>query len=196
MKTKSRNPVKWHLSVITLLACVSLPVFAEREKVVIRDAPTNEDMNLQFRKAQAEGSMRPVVNAAISQDATKMGKQDDLIERSIILSFGGAAALIPKGAVIEYSDKYKDRLQRSPGDQLCEFSEFVAANRGWLSTYEVSFVQAQGKVPLDKNARAQMKKGGNVVVATFRGNPIEILPPVPSAEASSENSSKSNKPQP
>lgn len=196
MKTKPCNSFKRLVSAITLVTCVSLPVFGGPERIVIRDAPTNKDMILQLRKAQAASSMRPVTETVASQDASKMGKPDDLLQRSIILSFHGAAALVPKGAIIVYSEKYKDRLKWSPGDRLGEFSAFVAANRGWLSTYEVSFVQAQGKVPLDENAKVQMNKSGNVVVATFRGNPIEILPPVPSAQASIENPSQSNKPRP
>ena len=196
MKMKPCNSIKRLAAIISLVTCASLPVFAGPEKIVIRDAPTNEDMILQLRKAQAKSSMRPVTDAVVSQDSAKMEKPDNLMERSIVLSFGGAAALIPKGAIIEYSEKYKDRLEKSPGDRLGEFSDFVAANRAWLSTYEVSFVQAQGKVPLDKNARAQMKKSGNIVVATFRGNPIEVLPPISSAEELSKNPSKPNDPQP
>ncbi|MEX1115406.1 MAG: hypothetical protein WEB53_09150 [Akkermansiaceae bacterium] len=195
MKINSANFFKRLVLAATLLAGASLQGFAEQGAIVIRDAPTNEDMNLQLRKAQAESSKRPVADTIVSQDVSKMAKSDNLLERSIVLSFRGAAALIPKGAIIEYSEKYKDRLKKSPGDRLGDFSEFVAANRGWLSTYEVSFVQAQGKVPLDENARAQMKKNGNVVVATFRGNPIEVLPPVPSVEVTSEISFQSNRPQ-
>ena len=142
MKIKLHNPCKRLVLAAALVACAPLPLFAGPEAIVIRDAPTNEDMILQLRKAQTASSMRPVTDTVISQDPSKMGKPDDLIERSIILSFRGAAALVPKGAIIEYSEKYMDRLQKSPGDRLGGFSEFAAANRGWLSTYEVSFVQA------------------------------------------------------
>lgn len=180
----------------TLISCTPSPVFAEPKQIVIHDAPTNEDMMVQRRKAQAERASGPITSAAVSQDSSKMDKPVDLIGNSIILSYCGAAALVPKGAIIEYSEKYKDRLKKSPGDKLVEFSEFVTANRSWLATHEVSFVQAQGKVLVDKNAKAQMKKNGNIVVATFRGNPIEMMPPLPSAKDPSKIPSQSNKSQP
>ncbi len=196
MKSIHLISLNWFVYGLTFLTCISHQIFGEPEKINIRDAPTNESMIIQLRKAHAESSQKPATAGVESQDASKMGKPDDLLEHSIVLSYRGAAALVPKGAIIVYSEKYKSRLQRSPGDKLGEFIDFVAENRSWLSTHEVSFLQAQGKVPLDAKAKAQMTKAGNVVVATFRGNPIQILPPVATDVIPTDNQSQTKKTSP
>ena len=181
----------------TALGSFGVPsILTAAETIVIRDAPTNEQMVMQIHKAQLAASQNTVKEAPVSQDVSKMSKPVSLMDRSTILSFGGKLTLVPKGAIMEYSEKYADRLTKSPGAQVVDFPIFAAANRGWLSTYEVSFEQARGRVPVDPEAKALMKKSGNVVVATFRGSPIQIMPPVPAADATVGNQPQTPNPQP
>jgi hypothetical protein len=163
--------------ICTVLAAGSGPLAAQETRV-IRDAPSNQEMLMQFRKAQEASAKRAEPAAAVSQSSSQMKPADNLLDRAAFISFGGTMTMVPKGAIIEISEAYADRLRRTAGARLMDFPAFAAANRSWLSTYEVSFVQAQGKQPINEDAKAHMKKNGNVVVATFRGNPIEVLPPV------------------
>lgn len=188
------NPTHFSRSILalTLASCaISSLLRAQNPQTArtIRDAPTNQQMLLQFRKAQEENAERSTPTAAVSQSPSKMKAADNLLDRAAFLSFRGTMTMVPKGAIIEISEDYADRLHRTAGARLMDFPTFAAANRSWLSTYEVSFAQAQGKQPINDDAKTHMKKNGNVVVATFRGNPIEVMPPA--APVASANATES-----
>jgi hypothetical protein len=69
-----------------------------------------------------------------------------------------------------------DRIRLEPGATIQSWSEFYAANRGWITTVEVSRVQAEGNEPLAEETKRQLSKCGNLVVATYLGGPISLLP--------------------
>ena len=179
----------------------ALPAGADAQTTVVnrppmREAPTNEQLVLQLGKIQQEEARRPVSQARLSQDPSTLERPDSLMTRSQILCYGGYLTLVPKRAVLQYPKKYEDRLVPAEGVKVVSFPDFLAANRNWITTFEVSRVQAQGKDPLPKDAKAKMVKAGNLIVATFNGNPIEVLPLVTPEEATVQTQNQSLPPQP
>ncbi len=193
MKFLNANP-------LALLAC-AMPLAASAQgpaldRPPMRVAPTNEQLVLQLRQARQEEADRPAPQAPPSQDATTLERPADLISRSEILCFRGYLTLVPKRAVLQYPEQYADRLKPVQGAKIQTFPQFLAANRNWISTFEVSRAQAQGKDPLEKDARANMSKTGNLIIATFQGNPIEVMPLVLPEVAADGTKSQPSKSQP
>ena len=100
----------------------------------------------------------------------------DLISQSDIISFQGVATLVPKRAILQIPKNYRDRMALQPGAHIVGWSDFYAINRGWITTVEVSRTQAEGNIDLPEETHKLLSKGGNLVVATFMGGPISVLP--------------------
>ncbi len=119
----------------------------------------------------------------------------DFLATSEILCFNGLATFVPKRAVIRVPKTYSSRLVMDPEAQVKTWKEFYLANRGWITTLEVTRNQAEGNVPLAEAAQEQMSKSGNLTVATFQGNPISVLPlKVPASQPANTTNSKLSKP--
>lgn len=144
-------------------------------KPVMRDAATHDQLSATLRQQQAEDPMRKLAPAAPGKDPSKENVPTDLISRSDILCFNGLATLVPKQAIIFTPSQYADRIGMKEGARIVTWSDFYAANRGWVGTMEISIKQAEGKEPLPEKPAAQMMKGSNLVVATYQGGPISKL---------------------
>lgn len=141
----------------------------------MRDAAKQEDLILKFRAAEQDDPMRHMVVSNL-EDPSKVNQPMSLIATSDILCFGRLAVLVPKRAIIQIPPKLADRLKLSPGSQLVSWADFYAANRGWITTVEVSRAQAEGKLDLEKETHERISKCGNLVVATYLTGPISVLP--------------------
>lgn len=145
-------------------------------KPVFRDAATHESLLPVFRKAQQQS---PVSNFTPSEgeDATTRNQPGNLIERSDVLSFNGNTTLIPKLAIIQTPANFKDRVNNhTPGNRIVSWGGFYALNRGWITTVEVSRLQAEGKEPISPEIVDVYSKSRNLVIATFKGAAISVLP--------------------
>lgn len=100
----------------------------------------------------------------------------DLISESDILCFGGAATLVPKRAVIHLPQNLAERLKFIPGSKILTWADFFAVNRGWITTVEISRAQAEGNQPMVEEIATRVNKSSNLVVATYQGSPISLLP--------------------
>ncbi|MEO5713534.1 MAG: hypothetical protein ABIT37_08585 [Luteolibacter sp.] len=140
----------------------------------MRDVPTHEQLSL--KRGQME-QVDPMKNMAVSktEDPAK-NLPTDLISQSDVISFAGVATLVPKHAIILIPKNYQDRVAFAPGSTIKSWTEFYTANRGWITTVEVSFAQAQGKDPIPEATTKQFTKSGNMVVAVYLGGPISMLP--------------------
>lgn len=172
------------LSIVTLAAC-SLVAVSQGQVInrpPMRKAPTNEELILKLRASEQEMAAaavaKPLSNAT---DPRAAQEPQDLISRSEILCYNGALTLIPKRAVLQYPQNLADRLKAQPGARVVGWPEFFAANRGWITTVEVSKVQAMGRQALSEDTATHITKCGKLVVATFNGNPISVHP-VPAPE--------------
>ncbi len=142
----------------------------------MRDAATHEQLVVAYRKASQEDPMRRQLPVK-GPDPSVVNRPKDLVSDSDILCFNGAVTLVPKQAVMQIPKTMADRLKYVAGAKLMNWGEFYALNRGWITTIEVSRTQAAGTNPISEETQKQMVKSGNLIVATFHGGPISVLPP-------------------
>jgi hypothetical protein len=71
------------------------------------------------------------------------------------------------------------------------WTEFLTLNRGWVTTVEVDRTQAEGNKMMAEEVTEQITKSTNLVVATYMGGPISVLP---MKEPANESQSKQTKP--
>lgn len=166
---------------LRLVSCVLLlPLIATAEvkpkvKPHFSNSISSEQLDQAYRKSSQVDPMKKLVIIP-GEDPTKSNQPVNLLDQSDIICFGGVATLVPKRAILTIPVKYKDTLKLKPGSKIVGWSDFYAVNRGWITTVEVSRVQAEGNKPLAKEISDRVGKSMNLVVATFKGGPISVLP--------------------
>lgn len=155
----------------------SLVAGLRAETVKMRDAATHEQLSAALQKP---GQRDPMVTLkpSVGIDPASVNRPKDILSDSDILCFGAYATLVPKRAILQIPKNFADRMGLQPRARIQNWADFFAANRGWITTVEVSRTQAQGKEPIADETRKQMVKSGNLIVATYKGGPISVLPPV------------------
>jgi len=151
---------------------------------VMRDAATHKQLALQLLNMQHED---PMQRLSASQGGDPSHNQPkDLLSQSDILCFQGMATLLPRHAVLLLPKAMTGRSVFTAGATLMGWAEFYAQNRGWITTVEVSSLQAAGTLPLAADVTQRLMDGTRVVVATYQGGPISVMPPkvLPPASAS------------
>lgn len=141
---------------------------------MMQDMPTEESLSLKLKevKQRSTGTAYAPPDASV---AAETAASQSLLKTSEILCYSNAMTLVPRHAVIQTPKNLAARLRQSPEARLVTWSEFLPANRSWITTIEVSPEQAEGKVPLSAETNEAMTKSGKLVVATFNGNPISVL---------------------
>lgn len=139
------------------------------------DAVTHDQLVLKLRAAGPNDPMR-TMKPAKGPDPSKVNQPESLLATSDIVCFGGAAVLVPKRAILRTPAKLAERLKLQPGAQLQSWADFYAANRGWITTVEVSRTQAEGNAPLEPLVQERISKSNNLIVATYQTGPISVLP--------------------
>lgn len=160
---------------MSVVALASIAWSANGPAKKMRDSATHEQLTLTYRKASQEDPMRHL-EPSKGADPTLVNQPKDLVADSDILCFGGNATLVPKRAILHTPKNLADRLKFLQGSQVKSWSDFFAVNRGWITTVEVSRVQAEGNKPLAEEISERIGKSSNLVVATFMGGPISVLP--------------------
>jgi hypothetical protein len=153
----------------------SLVSCLQAETVKMRDAATHQQLSLAMQKTAHEDPMKSL-KTAVGADPSVVNRPKSIIAESDIVCFGGHATLVPKRAILVIPKNYADRIHFQTGAMLKGWSEFYANNRGWITTIEVSRLQAEGKDPIAAEIETKMVKSGNLVVATYLGGPISVLP--------------------
>jgi hypothetical protein len=147
----------------------------------MRDAATHEQLQKKSHAAVIQDPMKKLPPANESDPAKDAPK--DLISQSDILSFDGTFTLVPKRAILAIPKDLEKRSQLVNATKLVGWAEFHANNRGWITTLEVTREQAEGNSPIDEDILNSFKDSTTIVVATYHGGPISILPPkTPTAE--------------
>jgi hypothetical protein len=184
-------------SIVALLALLSAEGRSENARPQMRDAATHEQLALKLRQA-AQQSPTAKFKPRTGEDPSKVNRPESLLANSDILCFGGVAVLVPKRAILQSPSKLADRLKLQPGVNFSSWADFYAANRGWITTVEVTRTQAEGKEPVPMMAEDHIKKSSNLIVAVYLGGPISVLPPAAPpttpATASTEITSNTKKP--
>lgn len=159
---------------LTVLASASLCHAAPVQKMVMRDAATHDDLSRRLHKVEEEDPMKKLPVSTLEDPVKNAPK--DLLSQSDIISFGGIATLVPKRAILQIPANYANRIKFAEGSQICGWADFYAANRGWITTVEISRLQAEGNEPMPEETSKQLTKSGNLVVAVYKGGPISMLP--------------------
>lgn len=107
-------------------------------------------------------------------DPEKKQKTYDLVSSSTFLQIDGVFTILPKGAVIHAPSKLLAYIVESPVGKFQAWPDFLSANRGLITTLEVTMDQAAGKTPMDSEKLAQARKGNSLVVATCRGGLVSV----------------------
>lgn len=166
------------------------------QKMEMRDVATHEALSNTLRQAQA---MNPLTNykAVEGEAATKVYQPESIINNSDIISFNGLTTLVPKRAILAVPDTVESRIGKHiDGHRVVAWKEFLHANRGWITTVEVSRAQAEGRQPLAESVSERFGKTSNLMVATYQGGPISVLPPLPpetEEETDAKESGEKNK---
>lgn len=159
-----------------LLLSLLMPLVLHAQAPRFRDAATHDELVKTHRQAQQENPMQKLAEAqgpapAIAEPIP------DLISRSDILSFNGLATLVPKRAILNQPRGVATRVNNYPqGSQMVGWLDFLQSNRGWITTVEVTRAQAEGKEPIDEKVVENYRKSTNLVVATYKGGPISVMP--------------------
>lgn len=148
---------------------------AEEKKVVMRDVATHEELSARLRVAAEEDPMKAFLPSE-GEDPTLVNQPEDFLTSSDILCFSGVATFVPKRAILQVPEKYRSRLVMAEGASVMTWAEFHSANRVWITTLEVTRAQAEGADPISERVLAQLAKAENLVVATYQGGPISVLP--------------------
>ena len=142
----------------------------------MRDATTHEQLAAQHRTLAQPDPML-ALEPAKGPDPAKANRVPDLLSDSDIVCFGGRATLVPKQAILHVPPNFAERLKFQPGAKIQNWAEFYVENRGWITTVEVTRVQAEGNQPMDEASCKRMADSTSLVVATYQGGPISVLPP-------------------
>lgn len=165
---------------ITTFVCVLLVCgTAYAEPAVppkMRDAATHDQLVQAMRKESQNDPMKKM-EPAKGEDPSVVNRPRDLLAASDIICYGGIATLVPKRAIIVQPENMADRLSMKSGAKLVPWLEFFSRNRGWITTVEVSRIQAEGNEAINEETRKRVTESGNLVVATYQGGPISVLPP-------------------
>lgn len=154
------------------LLVLSGPVSAEPG--VMRDAATHDQIVATMRKAQQNDPMKSLAESKLEDPAKNMPK--DLISQSDFISYGGFATLVPKRAILQIPKEFAERIKYVQGSQIVGWSDFLAANKGWITTLEISRAQAEGNAALPEETNKQLSTCTSLVVCTYKGGPISMLP--------------------
>lgn len=173
------------LSAISLWMVAPGGLAETAEKAPSGDALTEQELAEKLKKAPKPLAVFQQVET--KEDPSVVNRPGDLLSRSDILCLGDFATLVPKRAILHRPKALLSRIGMKEGSKIQIWSEFYAANRGWISTVEVSRAQAEGKEPFPEDTMKTISRSSSIVVATYKGGPISVLS---EKFAESENASK------
>ena len=143
--------------------------------VAMQEAVTHEQLVLVRSKSDHLDPMKLLAETQ-GADPSVVNRPKSLLDQSDIISFGNFATLVPKRAILQIPKNLAGRIQIKPGVTIQSWSDFFAANRGWITTVEVSRTQAEGNAPIAEETATRISKSSNLIVATYLGGPISVLP--------------------
>jgi len=160
------------------------------QKPAFRDAATHQQLEKRLKYMQGREPMSKLAPAE-GKDPAKANPTANFLKESDIICFNGVATFVPKRAILATPANLKDRLGMKPGSRVVTWTEFLNLNRGWVNTVEVDRTQAEGNKMLTEEVTDRIAKSTNLVVATYKGGPISVLP---LKEEAAETKSKPIKP--
>lgn len=144
-------------------------------QTTMRDAATHGQLVKVYKKTTQEDPLEKL-DLAKGPDPSKTNQPKSLLSRSDIICFGGRVTLVPKRAILNMPAKYADRLKVDRKAKAQGWLDFYTMNCGWITTIEVTRAQAEGNSDLGEELAERVRKSSNMVVATYKGGPISVLP--------------------
>ncbi|WP_411846806.1 hypothetical protein AAFN60_04575 [Roseibacillus persicicus] len=83
---------------------------------------------------------------------------------------------VPRQSILHLPDQYREMVADAPQGRQVSWIEFLSANKSWLRHSEVTWSQVLAKQPLAKELRENFEKHGCLVIATYQGGPVTVLP--------------------
>ncbi len=102
-----------------------------------------------------------------------------LLEMSTLIQGDGIFLIVPKGALLWCPPELGAKIVSRPSGNSVDWKVFLAQNRSWISSQEVTRDQVTGKVPLPDAQIERLRKSGVIVIATLEGGPVTVLPHQP-----------------
>jgi len=167
--------------IVCVIAGLAQPAWSQQPGRM-RDAATHDQLARTYREFSQQNPMRNL-KPSEGVDPSTVNRPKDILSESDIICFNGLATLVPKRAILTLPESMKDRLEFRPGSKLVGWLDFYAANRGWINTMEVSRSQAEGNEVFKEEVSERIGKSKNLLVATYLGGPISVLPPKVTAPA-------------
>ena len=178
------------LTAVTLLAVAGAGTAHSEpaKKMKMRDVVTHDVLSQRLRMTLQKDPVRNLgpETGNFEEDPAVRTHSRDLVRDSTIVSYKGNLTLVPKRAVLHIPDEIADRIGAKSGQKVLTWADFLQLNRGWIRTVEVSRDQVMGNAPLPPNIVEAFAKSSSMVVATFKGGPVSVLP-LKEPEATDEN---------
>ena len=173
-----RNPSTLLAALLLAAASVSMA-----EEMVMRDAATHDQLAKAMQQSQQADPMKSLPTSSVPDPSLNLPK--DLVSQSDFICVSGMATLVPKHAILKVPAVYEGRTRYQEGSRILNWTEFFAANRNWITVLEITPDQAAGKVPLSEELNTTISKSSNLIVATYKGGPISLLPKKAATETAS-----------
>lgn len=141
-----------------------------------RDAATHDQLSQKLRTTSQTSPMSHLGKRDLQEDEKIETAPSSFAEDSDFLSYNGNVTLVPKGAILNLPEKFSNRMKLDEKAKILTFSEFSVLNRGWVTTLELDIETAFGKKPFDPKKVEWMKNSGRLIIATYQGGAISVLP--------------------
>ena len=120
-------------------------------------------------------ALRENRGATKSKITTKKPRTFGFLEMSDFVTDGTDTVILPKGSVLFCPEKHSKRILKAPKGKIISFNAFIAANRNWITTLEVSPQRIRGNEPITDEERVNLEKAGKIVISTMRQNPVTVI---------------------
>lgn len=160
----------------------------------VKPRPSHAQLSKRLAEVKSTGKI------ALAEEPKKLpklrsDKTEGLLKRSAIISYGKYWTFVPKGAILHIPKHLNRRMGGERKGKLLPWPTFLAKNRGWIQTQEVTMTQARGEAVIDEDVLKRFQKSARVVIAVRQKGPISVRP-VKAAEEDQvvKNGSRSLKP--
>jgi len=99
-----------------------------------------------------------------------------------VLGSTGEWTIVPSNAFLAKSAILSNYVLDKPNGNYVQWSEFSSRNRAWLNSHEVTIGTIKGEDPITEEQLETFAKSRKVIVATYNGSPVSVLPPQPKSK--------------
>jgi len=164
-------------SAVSSIAFAAAPLAAQNASGM-RDVVSHDQLSRKLRMEQQKDQLAdlgPAMGQSDKDPSASLASRD-FVKNSAVFSFRGHLTLVPKRSVLHVPDALLNRMKVEENAKVQTFQDFLLSNRGWIRAVEVTREQALGHAALPESTVESFANSSQVVVATYRGGPISVLP--------------------